>query len=85
MSEQLYFAAGIARRDDGVPVGDEIMECADAEAAVIAAERMWQGHGYIAAVAFTRSLHFDGRSDGAVLQWFGGPMPVTITLDSWIE
>lgn len=82
---QQYFAAGIARRDDGVPVGDEIVECADAAAAVVAAKRMWQGHGYVAAVAFSQSRHFDGRRDGSVLRWFGGPMPVTITLDPWIE
>jgi hypothetical protein len=83
MSEQLYFAAGIARRDDGVSVGDKITEYADAEAAVTAAERMWQGAGYIAAVAFTR--YRNGRSDGSVLRWFGGPLPVTITLDPWID
>jgi hypothetical protein len=85
MSEQSYFAACIARRDDGTPVGDGIVECADAEAAVVAAERMWQGPGYIAAVAFAEQLHLDGHRDGVVLRWFGGPMPATITLENpWI-
>lgn len=80
-----YFAAGIARRDDGIAVSDEIVECADADAAVMAAQRMWQGSGCIAAVAFTQNLRFDGQSDGAVLRWYGRPMPLTISLDPWID
>ena len=85
MTEQLYFAAGIARRDDGINVSDEIVACADAEAAVRTAQRMWQSSGCIAAVAFKRCNCSGGQNDGAVLRWYGRAMEITITLDPWVD
>jgi hypothetical protein len=69
-----YVAAPIARRDDGVALCDEAIQCGSPEAAVETARQMALSPFYVGAWAFSRTGYpsLGWFEDAEVLKRFGG-------------